>query len=112
MIRYFFFVIFCVRSFRALLIAKSRGGLPYETDGDARRLTKGYKFWILVSRRVLRRNTELREENEKSNFLFSSFFPFLALSFRGQNLLKALPDWSPLGVTKSLSHAQMASFRG
>ena len=31
---------------------------------------------------------------------------------RGQNLLKSRPDWSPLGVTKSLSHAQMVSFRG
>ena len=29
-----------------------RGGLPYETDGDARRLAKGCKFWILVSLRV------------------------------------------------------------
>ena len=26
--------------------------------------------------------------------------------------LKPRPDWSPLGVTKSLSHAQMVSFRG
>ena len=30
------------------------GGLPYETDGDARRLAKGCKFWILVSLRVFR----------------------------------------------------------
>ena len=29
-------------------------GLPYETDGDARRLAWGYKFWILVSLRVFR----------------------------------------------------------
>ena len=34
------------------------------------------------------------------------------LSCQGQNLLKPRPDWSPLGVTKSLSHAQMVSFRG
>ena len=55
--------------------------------------------------------TDLREEKEKSNFLFrSAFFSFLALSFRGQNLLKARPDWSPLGVAKSLSHARMVSF--
>ena len=32
----------------------SRGGLPYETDGDARRLAYGCKFWILVSLRVFR----------------------------------------------------------
>ena len=36
---------------------------------------------------------------------------FYAASFRGQNLLKPCPDWSPLGVTKSLSHAQKVSFR-
>ena len=29
-------------------------GLPYETDGDARRLAWEYKFWILVSLRVFR----------------------------------------------------------
>ena len=37
---------------------------------------------------------------------------FPGVSFRGQNLHKRRPDWSPLGVTKSLSHAQMVSFRG
>ena len=30
------------------------GGLPYETDGDARLLAQGCKFWILVSLRVFR----------------------------------------------------------
>ena len=30
-----------------------------------------------LSFRVMRRNTELREEKQKSNFLFSSFFSFL-----------------------------------
>ena len=30
------------------------GALPYETDGDARRLAYGCKFWILVSLRVFR----------------------------------------------------------
>ena len=29
-------------------------GLIYETDGDARRLAQGCKFWILVSLRVFR----------------------------------------------------------
>ena len=54
------------------------GGLPHETDGDARRLAQGCEFWILVllrvhlgkavifyaamvSLRVPQRNTELRE---------------------------------------------------
>ena len=36
----------------------------------------------------------------------------VACPFKGQNLLKPRPDWSPLGVTKSLSQAQMVSFRG
>ena len=35
-------------------ISRGRGGLPYETNGDARRLAKGCKFLILVSRRVFR----------------------------------------------------------
>ena len=30
----------------------ARGGLPYETDGDARRLAQGCTFWILASLRV------------------------------------------------------------
>ena len=109
-----------------LLVFNSReGGGSYETDGDARRLAWGCKFWILVSLRVFRaqrqhfkppRATELREEKQKSNFPFNFFCfhicVFLAVSFRGQNLLKPRPDWSPLGVTKSLSHAQMVSLRG
>ena len=33
---------------------RGKGRLPYETDGDARRLAKGCKFWILVSLRVFR----------------------------------------------------------
>ena len=37
---------------------------------------------------------------------------FQAVSFRGPNLLKPRPDWSPLGVTKSLSHKQIVFFRG
>ena len=36
------------------LSTNPRGGLLYETDGDARRLTSGCKFWILVSLRVFR----------------------------------------------------------
>ena len=36
-----------------LLIAPG-GGLPYETDGDARRLAQGCKFLILVSLRLFR----------------------------------------------------------
>ena len=66
-----------------------------------------HHFFLIKLLRVLRRNTGLREEKEKekSNFLFSSLLSFLAVSFRGQNLLKGRLDWSPLGVTNSLTHA-------
>ena len=41
--------------FRGMTISPRGGGeLLYETDGDARRLAKGCKFWILVSLRVFR----------------------------------------------------------
>ena len=60
-------------------------------------------FKLPRSRLGFREETELREEKEKLDFLFL-FFPFKAVSFKGQNLLKLHPDWSPLGVTKSLSH--------
>ena len=70
------------------------GGIPYETDGDARRLALGCKFWIVVSLsyRVFRaqhqyikppRNTELREEKQKSNFLFNLFCFRISVFLRG-----------------------------
>ena len=43
------------------------GGLPYETDGDARRLPEGCKFWILVSLRVFR---------EKRQYFFAVWVSF------------------------------------
>ena len=57
------------------------GGIPYEIDGDARRLALGCKFCIVVSLsyRVFRaqhqyikppRNTELREEKQINLFCF------------------------------------------
>ena len=52
-----------------------------------------------VSLRVPRRNTELREEKQKSNLLFFSFFFF----FFKRSLL---------GVKICLCHTQMVSFRG
>ena len=73
------------------------GGLIYKINGDTRRLAYGSTFWILVWRRVFRakrqyfkpprsrfgfrEETELREEKQKSNFLFSSFFSFLSSLF-------------------------------
>ena len=56
--------------------------------------------------------TQNYTKRKTSQIFFFLFFSFLAVTFRGQNLLKARPDWSPLEVTKSLSHAQMVSFRG
>ena len=68
------------------------GGIPYETDGDARRFALGCKFWILVSLRVFQaqhqyikrpRNTELREEKQKSNLLFNLFCFRICVFLRG-----------------------------
>ena len=68
------------------------GEISYETAGDARRHAQGCKFWILVSfrvsrakrqyfmpprsrlARVPRRNTKLREQKLKSNFLLNFLF--------------------------------------
>ena len=75
-------------------VPRGGGGLIYETDGDARRLADGCKFWILVLLRVFRAKRQyfkplrsrlgfheetqnLREEKQKSNFLFS-FCSFLS----------------------------------
>ena len=86
---------------------------------------RGVKFWILVSLRVFRAKRQyfkqprsrlgFREETQnyakrnRGQIFFSTCFLY---RIRGQNLLKPHPDWSLLGVTKSLSHAQMVSFRG
>ena len=40
--------------YHSMFWTRTGGGLPYETDGDARRLAYGCKFWILVSLRVFR----------------------------------------------------------
>ena len=50
-----------------------------------------------VSFRVPQRNTITQRETEVK------FSFFLAVSFRGQNLLNTNPDWSPLGVKFKLS---------
>ena len=55
--------------------------------------------------------TTFRQIKVFDDYVFISL-KLIACSFRGQNLLKPRPDWSPLGVTKSLSHAPMVSFRG
>ena len=87
----------------------------------------GIKFWILVSLRTFRakrqyfklprsrlgfcEETQNYAKRKRSQIFFFLVFFFLAVSFRGQNLLKGRSDWSLLGVTKSLSHAPMVSFR-
>ena len=54
-------------------------------------------------------NYAKRKRSQIFSFLF--FFLFQQ-SLLGQYLVKVPLDWSPLGVTKSLSHTQMVSFRG
>ena len=68
------------------------GRLPYETDGDARRLAQRCKFWIFFSLTVFREKRQylkprrsrlgfreetltekLHEEKQKSNFPFNLF---------------------------------------
>ena len=51
-----------------------------------------------------REETQNYAKRNRSQIFFSTCFVYRT---RGQNLLKPRPDWSPLGVTKSLSHAQM-----
>ena len=76
-----------------------------------------FGFWILVSLRVFRAKRQYFElsksrlgfceetrnyaKRKRSRIFF--FFSFLAVSFRGQILLKARPDWSPLGVKFKIS---------
>ena len=56
--------------------------VPHETDGDARRLAYGYKFWILVPLRVFRAKCQyfkllrsrLRFCEETQNYAKSNFF--------------------------------------
>ena len=72
--------------------------------------------------RITRRETEV-----KFSFQIKAFDDYVFISLKltscficvflsglflwGQNLLKPHPDWSPLGITKSLSHAQMVFFK-
>ena len=45
-------ILMIITIFNLSCAAPVPGGLPYETDGDARRLALGCKFWILVLLRV------------------------------------------------------------
>ena len=56
------------------------------------------------SRLRFREETQNYAKRNRSQIFFLSCFVYC---IRGQNLLKPRPDWSPLGVTKSFSHAQM-----
>ena len=44
----YIFSLFFDHSFFRVRLAPGGGGLPYATDGDARRLAYGCQFWILV----------------------------------------------------------------
>ena len=64
-------------------------------------------FKLPRSRLGFREETQSYAKRNRSQIFFLTYFVY---RIRGQNLLKPRPDWSPLGVTKSLSHAQIAQF--
>ena len=70
-----------------------------------------FGFWSRLGCSGHSTNTLSRKETQNYAKRNSSQIFFLNC-FCFQNLLKLRPDWSALGVTKSLSHAQMVSFRG
>ena len=60
-------------------LPRVRGGLPYETDGDACRLAWGCKFWILVSVRVFRakrQETQNYAKRTRSQIFFLTCFVY------------------------------------
>ena len=69
------------------------GGLPYKSDGDARRLILGCKLQILVSLRVSL--STLHKEIYKKKCPVSDH---TESSLRGQFKLEPHPHWTPLGV--------------
>ena len=84
---------------------------------------RGVNFWILVSLRVFRAKRQyfMYACIGSDDHVFISLKPAHCMSylrvfkrspFGGQILLKPRPDWSPLGVTKSSSHAQTVSLWG
>ena len=141
----FFSAFLLLLPFALHILSPGAGGLPYETDGDARHLAQGCKVCILVSLRVFRvkrsnilcrqglvqgsakKHRIARRETEVKFSLKFSFqtrafddYVFISLKliacricvflsgfFQGSKFVKPRPDWSPLGVTKSESHAQM-----
>ena len=74
----------CLNCIALVLIYPGGVGVPYETDGDARRLAQGCKFWILVSLRVFRAKRQyykpprsrlgFREEVEIYDNAFKNYF--------------------------------------
>ena len=108
-----------------LLVFNFRGGTHMKQMGMLVVLLKGvnFGFWSRLrcsghSANILSHQEALNyaKRNRSQIFLLTSFVfifvCFSVVSFRGQNLLKPRSDWSPLGVSKSLSHAQMVSLRG
>ena len=87
------------------------GGLPYETDGDARRLAQGYKFWILVSLRVFRAKHQYFKL-PKSRLGFCAETRNYAKRKRSQIFFFLLFQQSLLGVKFCLRHAQIGLLQG
>ena len=79
-------------------------------------------FWILASLRVFRAKRQYfmyacigYDDHVFISLKLAHFMSYLCVFKRsplGQNLLKPRPDWSPLRVKKTSSHAQMVFFRG
>ena len=91
------------------------GGLPYETDRDARRLDLGCKLWISVSLRVfwakhqyfMPPRSGLGFRKETQNYAGLVFFQRLCLYIIKTHCMSSL-----LGVKSCLSHAQIGLLQG
>ena len=129
--RYVFFSSYLNTGFNPIIFALKMRLLVFNSRGGGSHMKQmgmlvvslrgvNFGFWSRLghSANILSRQEtqNYAKRNRSQIFLLTSFvFIFVcvsAVSFRGQNLLKPRPDWSPLGVTKSLSHAQMVSLRG
>ena len=79
------------------------GGLSYETDGDARRLAWGCKFWILVSLKVFwaKRQYFMYACIGYDDHVFIPLQPAHCMSYL------CVFKRSPLGAKFCLNHAQI-----
>ena len=86
---------------------KSRGGggTPHiKWRGDARRLTQGYKFRILVSLRVFQAKRHHIQPRRSRIGLHVKKYKYI--------YIVCVLTWSLLGIKKSLGHAQIGLLEG